>query len=296
MTHSPNRRAVLAGLAALPALAAAPVLAEPVQRPFNLKIVMSGHSLTDSIPGPLETLVKAAGGEQSRGMLIDKSTIPGSPAEMRWQTDPIEPVDARRDIGNYDLLVLTERVSVRSTLQWHGADKIALTWYEHALKNGRGGKGADMILYASWIGLDSGQPSKWDTSEDQMIPFRERLDVEMGAWQTIADHVNTNRPASSPPMRMIPGPLIMAAIWDAIAAGTAPGLTDMRELFEDDIHVNPKGAYPIALAHYALIYGRDPREIPNLRGEPGWPTAQQADWMKTLVWDVVRTYPDSGLA
>ncbi|MES2541331.1 MAG: hypothetical protein V4583_12215, partial [Pseudomonadota bacterium] len=247
MSHSPSRRTVLAGLAALPALAAVPVMAEPVQRPFNLKIVMSGHSLTDAIPAPLEALVKAAGGAETRGMLIDKSTIPGSPAEMRWETDPIEPVDARRDIAKYDVLVLTERVAVRATLQWHGSDKICLTWYEHALKNGRGGKGAEMILYASWIGLDSGKPSKWDTSEDQMIPFRERLDVEMSAWQIIADHVNTNRPAGSPPMRMIPGPLIMAAVWDAIAAGTAPGLTNMQDLFEDDIHVNAKGAYLISL-------------------------------------------------
>lgn len=296
MSHSPDRRSVLAGLAALPVLAATPLRAEPVQRPFNLRIVMSGHSLTDAIPRPLETLVKAAGGAQSRGMLIDKSTIPGSPAEMRWETNPIEPVDAKRDIADYDVLVLTERVSVRSTLQWHAADKIALTWFDHAWKNGRGGEGAETIYYASWIGLDSGTPSKWDTSEDQMIPFRERLDVEMAAWQTIADYVNTNRTAGSPPMRVIPGPMIMAAVWDAIQAGSAPGLKAMQELFEDDIHVNAKGSYLIALAHYAVIYRRDPREIPNLRGEPGWPTHEQADWMKALVWDVVRAYPDSGLA
>ena len=91
MSHSPDRRSVLAGLAALPILAATPLAAEPVQRPFNLRMVMSGHSLTDPIPRPLEILVKAAGGAQSRGMLIDKSTIPGSPAEMRWLSK--EPAD-----------------------------------------------------------------------------------------------------------------------------------------------------------------------------------------------------------
>lgn len=296
MPISPDRRSILAGLAALPVLAAAPLRAEPVQRPFNLRIVMSGHSLTDPIPEPLDVLVKAAGGAESRGMRIDKSTIPGSPAENRWNTDPIEPVDAKRDIGNYDVLVLTERVAVRATLQWHGADKIALTWFDHAWKNGNGGKGAETILYASWISIDSGKPSKWDTSEDQKLPFRERLDVEMGAWQQIADYVNTNRPAGTPPMRVIPGPKIMAAVYDAIQAGTAPGLTEIKDLFEDDIHVNAMGAYLITLAHYAVIYGRDPREIPNLRGKPGWPSHEQADWMKALVWDVLRAYPDSGLA
>jgi hypothetical protein len=296
MSHLTDRRAVLAGLAAFPAVAALPAGAEPLQRPFNLRIVMSGHSLTDSIIRPLDLLVRAAGGAQATGMAVDQSTIPGSPAEMRWKTDPIEPVDARRDIAKYDLLALTERVPVRATRLWHNSDAIALTWFEHAWKNGRGGKGADTVLYASWISIDSGKPSKWDTTDDQKLPFRERLDVEMKDWQAIADFVNANRPKGSPPMRVIPGPLIMAAIHDAIEAGTAPGLSDMRELFEDDIHVNPKGAYPIALAHYAVIYGRDPRDVPTLRGEVGWPDPALADWMKALVWDVVRAYPDSGLA
>lgn len=296
MSHLTDRRAVLAGLAALPAVAALPAGAEPLQRPFNLRIVMSGHSLTDSIIRPLDLLVRAAGGARATGMAVDQSTIPGSPAEMRWKTDPIEPVDARRDIAKYDLLALTERVPVRATRLWHNSDAIALTWFEHAWKNGRGGKGADTVLYASWISIDSGKPSKWDTTDDQKLPFRERLDVEMKDWQAIADFVNANRPKGSPPMRVIPGPLIMAAIHDAIEAGTAPGLSDMRELFEDDIHVNPKGAYPIALAHYAVIYGRDPRDVPTLRGEVGWPDPALADWMKALVWDVVRAYPDSGLA
>lgn len=298
MSHYPDRRSVLAGLAALPVLATTPLYAAPVQRPFNLRVVMSGHSLTDPIPEPLDILVKAVAGDQSRGMLIDKSTIPGSPAEHRWQTTPIEPVDAKRDIGKYDLLVLTERVPVRSTLQWHNADKIALAWFEHAWKNGKGGQGAETILYASWISVISGpgNEDKWDMPDERLIPFRERLDLEMTAWQQIADHVNNNRPAGSPPMRVIPGPKIMGAVFDAIQSGTAPDLTSMKELFEDDIHVNAMGTYVITLAHYAVIYGRDPREIPNLRGKPGWPSHEQADWMKALVWDVLRAYPDSGFA
>ncbi|MFN3993490.1 MAG: hypothetical protein ACK4IU_11350 [Tabrizicola flagellatus] len=296
MAEFPSRRSVLAGLAALPAIAGGAVGAGPAERPFNLRIVMSGHSLTDPIPHPLEILVRAAGGQQSRGMKIDLSTIPGSPAEHRWDNDLNLPVDARRDIAKYDLLVLTERVAVRATLEWHHADKIALKWFEHAWKNGRGGKGAETVYYASWISLGSGTPSEWDNSEDQKIPFRERLDVEMSAWQSIADFVNANRPKDSPRMRVIPGPKIMAAVYDAIQAGTAPGLSRMQELFEDDIHVNAKGAFLIALAHYAVIYGRDPREIPGLRGEPGWPSAAQQAWMKEVVWTVVSAYPDSGLA
>jgi hypothetical protein len=261
-------------------------------------VVMSGHSLTDRLPVPLEIIVKAAGGPATRGMVIDSSTIPGSTAQLRWEPESKLPVDARRDIANYDVLVLTERIPVRSSLKWEEGLEFAQKWFEHAWKNGNGGKGAETIYYASWINIFSGPGNTDDNDlpDERLIPFRERLELEMGSWQETADQVNATRPEGSPPMRVIPGPKIMAAVFDAIAAGTAPGLAEMQDLFEDKIHVNAKGAFLIALAHFAVIYGRDPRTVPALRGEPGWPNAEQQAWMKALVWDVVSAYPDSGLA
>jgi hypothetical protein len=294
-----HRRTVLTGLAALPVLAAARAgqARTSRERPFNLRVVMSGHSLTDPVPGPLSTIVQAAGGAASRGMVIDNSSIPGSPAEDRWQTDLNLPINARKDIANYDMLVLTERVPVRSTMKWHNSAEITLKWFQRAWTAGNSGKGAETVYYASWIGIGSGpgNDDKYDLPDEQLIPFRERLDLEMGSWQEIADFVNKNRPEGSPPMRVIPGPKIMAAVYDAISAGTAPGLTEMQDLFEDNIHPNAKGAFLVALAHFGVMYGRDPRNVPPLRGEAGWPTADQQAWMKTLVWDVLRAYPDSGL-
>jgi hypothetical protein len=300
MQHRPHRRSILTGLAALPALSvlgAGSAGAEAVQRPFNTKVIFSGHSLSDPVPRPLSILVKAAGGKEAQGMVIENSSIPGSPMEHRWNHDLKMDHDAKRDIARYELLVLTERVPVRSAMQWHNTTTVSLQWFDLAWSKGNDGRGAETILYASWINIRSG-PGNEDPydSDEQVIPFRERLDIEMGSWQEVADHVNQNRAAGSPPMRVIPGPRIMAAVYDAIEAGTAPGLTKIADLFEDDIHVNPKGGFLVALAHFAVIYGRDPRTIPPLRGEQGWPTPEQAEWMKALVWDVVRAYPDSGLA
>ena len=298
MPHSPDRRSVLAGLAALPALVATRVGAASVERPFNQRIIMSGHSLTDPLPEPLTALVKAVAGEQARGMVIDRSTVPGSTMKYRWQPEGRMDIDARRDIANYDTLVLTERVTVRSAIQWEETEKYAQKWFDHAWKNGKGGKGAETVFYASWIPVISGpgNKDKWDMEGEREIPFRERLDLEMTSWQATADLVNANRPKGSHRMRVIPGPKVMAAVYDAIKAGTAPGLKAMREIFEDDIHVNTKGAVLIALAHYAVIYGRDPRDIPDLQGTAGWPSPKQQRWMKALVWDVCSAYPDSGLA
>ncbi|WP_137109960.1 hypothetical protein [Rhodobacter sp. SY28-1] len=295
-----DRRDVLGGLACLPLVGAAKsVLANTGQeRPFNLRVVMSGHSLTDPLPHPLSILVQAAGGAASRGMVIERSTIPGSTAKLRWVHDLDLPVDARRDIAGFDVLVLTERVPVRSAIGWEEAVEYTQQWFDHAWTKGNGGKGAETIYYASWVDIRSGPGNDdgYDLPDERVIPLRERLDLEMGSWQDVADQVNAARPAGSPPMRVIPGPKIIAAVLDAIAAGTAPGLTSIQDLFEDTIHPNAKGAFLIALAHFGVIYGRDPRTLPNLRGELGWPTAEQADWMKALVWDVLRAYPDSGFA
>ena len=295
MPFHPDRRSVLSGLAALPVLARPGRAQAGPERPFDLRVIMSGHSLTDPIPGPLTAMVQAAGGGASKGMKMDADTVPGSPIEHRWENRGRTP-DSREDIANYDVLVLTERTTVRPTMQFHHTKELALAWFDLAWTKGNGGRGAETVLYASWIPVTSGpgNPDPND-SEEKIIPFRERLELEMGSWQEIVDHVNRNRVSGSPPMRAIPGPLVMAATFDAIAAGTAPGLTSMTDLFSDDIHVNDLGAFLIALAHFAVIYGRDPRSIPDLRGEGNWPRRDQADWMKQLVWDVVRAYPDSGL-
>lgn len=292
-----DRRTVLSGLAALPILARPGWSKTGKERPLSLRVVMSGHSLTDPITTPLSAMIRAVGGAEAENRIAN-SSIPGSPAEDRWQTDIDLPVNARRDIADYDMLVLTERVPVRSTVKYHHSHEIALAWFTHAWKNGNGGKGAETVWYATWISWQSGpgNDDKYDLPDEQLIPFRQRLDLEMGDWQDIADYVNRKRPQGSPRMRVIPGPKVMAAVYDAIEAGTAPGLTQISQIFEDNIHPNGAGGYLIALAHYAVMYLRDPHEVPTLTDQPGWPTAEQQAWMKDLVWDVVRAYPDSGLA
>lgn len=298
MPHAPDRRSIIAGLAALPALPGLAFGKTGHERPLDQRVVLSGHSLTDVVEWPLKAMAQAAGGPAADAELIDRSTTPGSTMKYRWQPDSKMDIDARLGMAKYDTLVLTERVPIRSAIMWEETEKYALMWFEHAWKTGRGGRGAETIFYASWVGIGSGpgNTDPYDMPDEGQIPFRERLDLEMRAWQDVADLINAKRPEGSPRMRVIPGPKIMAAIHDAIAAGTAPGVSAMQDLFKDNIHPNRKGAYPIALAHFAVIYGRDPRTMPVIRGEEGWPSAEQQDWMKALVWDVVSTYPDSGLA
>jgi hypothetical protein len=216
--------------------------------------------------------------------------------DWRWNNRNEYLPDARERIADYDVLVLTERVPLSNTMEGHASGEMALRWFTHAWTNGSRGSGAETVLYATWVHIDSG-PDFDNIYHDPEahIPFRERLPLEMARWEAIQAHVNANRPAGSPPMRMIPGPLILDAVAEAIDEGTAPGLDSLGALFSDTIHVNDAGAYLIALAHYAVIYGRDPRDLPPRIGKRGQPEPELSAWMRELVWRVVRGYPGAGL-
>ncbi len=51
----------------------------------------------------------------------------------------------------------------------------------------------------------------------------------------------------------------------------------------------------IALAHYAVIYRRDPRALPARLGTDAAGSQATVDWMAAVVWDVVSRYRFSGL-
>lgn len=265
-----------------------PRVAPVAPRPLDLRVILSGHSLTDPIGQVLSRLVETAGGPPDR---IALSTIPGAPMDWRWNNRTQTP-DAREDIAAFDVMVQTERVSLSGTRHWHNSDDEALRWARHGWENGAAGQGAEVLLYASWVSLDTGPGFDTHGDEDRILPWRTRLDREFAAWEEIMAHVNTHRPKDASQMRMIPATLVMAGLYDAIAAGIAPeGLSDIRQLFTDDIHLSPLGAWLVALTHYAVIYARDPRGLPGPEGV----APELVTWGQALVWEVVTGYPGTGV-
>ncbi len=284
LSFRPNRRTMVAGLLTLPfaggALASGRLPA--------MRVVQSGHSLTDGIIAPLTSMVRAT---SIRGGKLDKSTLPGSPMDWRWNNAAVPDIRQPDIMAGYDVLVLTERVPLTQALEPHDSRRWALHWVTHAARHGAAGRGARTVLYASWVHVDSGPDFENPYKDPEgHIPFRDRLPLEMERWQIILDHVNANLPTGAAPVPMIPGPLIMARAYDEIMAGRAPGLSDMTDLFADSIHLNTMGNYLIALGHYAVVYRADPRGLPQGVPARGGPDRTQADWMQTLVWEVLGDY------
>jgi hypothetical protein len=261
---------------------------------FAMRIIYSGHSLTDPIVPVLDMMVASAGQQKARSRVIDRSTVPGSPMDWRWNHRNEHFPDARHDIAAYDMLVITERVPLSNTMQWHDSENMALKWFSHAWSEGDHNAGAQTILYATWVDIDSGPDFENPYNDPEgNLTFRDRLPLEMERWQVIADQVNANRPIGSPPMRVIPGPLIMAAAYDAIISGQAPGLNKIEDLFSDTIHLNAQGSYLISLGHLAVIYKFDPRNLLGVLAGFEMPAPATADWMKQLVHNVLKNYPDA---
>jgi len=68
----------------------------------------------------------------------------------------------------------------------------------------------------------------------------------------------------------------------------------------DPIHLNDLGTYLVALTHYAVLYHQDPVGLPfallNADGNPAVaPGENTARLMQEIVWQVVTSYPKTGV-
>jgi hypothetical protein len=274
----------------------------PARKPSPMTVMQihSGHSLSDAYmhspwPGRLILATNTKRGTRPYDT-IQRSSIPGAP--MRWRWDhPSEAPDARQDIDQFELLVITESVPLLVEDASFAADTLHYLdlWVDHAWTAGNGGKGAEVMLYSSWIyWRHSGTPPPYDYEAE--IPFRERLDIDGTRWERMQDNANANRPEGMPPIYMIPGHRLLMRIHDDIATGAAPGLESIGDIFLDDIHLNDLGQYAITCLVYAVIYQRHPRELPDRLAVPeDRLSSEQARYFKAIAWEVATTYPRSGV-
>lgn len=253
--------------------------------PLTVKQLHSGHSLTDPVfSGHYQSLIALhLGGVWDN---IAKSTIPGSPLSVRWRDAPgYGQPDARHGIAGWELLCITEGVPLAGP-GGSSAEHLSL-FVNNAWNNGNNGKGTPTLLWTTWTNID-----------DRDGPWRRRLDSDGAEWERLQDHANANRPSGAPPVYIIPGHKMMARLHDDIQLGLVPGITNISQFFADNIHLNLVGAYAFAMIHYACIFNTSPVGLPN-NLVPNTPShdvpAQLATYLQTMIWDVVTSYPRTGI-
>jgi len=267
-----------------------------------LRVYHLGHSLVGrDMPAMLAQLAgEGHGYEQQLGW--------GTSLKHHWEEDlPINGFERENDhpryrdakealgSGDYDAVVLTEMVEIRDAIKYHDSGVYLPKWAELARQ---GNPKARVYVYETWHPLDD--PDGW----------LERLDADLTRyWEdgVLLPDLAVNSPDS--PVWVIPAGQVMAwFVREVEARGGVGNIRTREDLFArgedgglDQIHINDLGAYLVALTHYAVLYHRSPTGLPHeLRLADGSaakaPDAEAAALMQRIVWDVVTSYPKTGVA
>jgi hypothetical protein len=266
----------------------------------NVSVFLLGHSLLNTdVPWTIKGIAQGGGvtyyyreqlniGAALRAQWEDPARFNSIPV---WnpQLGRDEQLGANSHVelptGRYDSFVMTEAIPL--DVQEGSAD-YAGRFYDLAVR-GRGD--IRVYLYETWDFVKGGDWAGWRAKINQWRPL----------WEKIADDVKAARPAG-PPVRIVPGGQAMAALYDAIQrSGRVGNLTQIGQVFEDDIHLNATGNYFMGLVYYATLYARDPSGTPAVQAGPFQmqtmvvTDAATRAALQALAWQTVRGYARSGV-
>ena len=189
--------------------------------------------------------------------------------------------------GDYDAVVMTEKISITSSIKYHDSWHYLTEWAAKAIA---ANAGVRLYMYETWHNLDI-EDGWLERIDDDLERYWEREIIDRALATGRIDR----------PIHVIPGGQVMARFVRAIEArGGVDGITGRKDLFKDRIHFNSLGAYLMALTHYAVLYGRSPVGLPSdlvdALGKPvPAPGPEAARLMQETVWDVVTGYPRTGV-
>ncbi len=260
----------------------------------GLAVYHLGHSLVGrDIPAMLAQL--AGDGHSYHSQL-------GSFAELRghWEPDiEVRDFDRANDhplhrpareavaSGDYDALILTERIDIEVSLRERDTVRYFGLWAE-AARAAR--PGTRVYLYEIWH------------SRDNEARWLKRLEQDPARyWEPgLMDAVMAADPERRP-VYVIPGGQVFAALARRLEQGPVGRLSTLDPFFRDRIHLTDHGHYLIALTHYAVLYGHTPVGLPHrLQRADGSPAEaldeDTAAALQALVWEVVIGNPRTGVA
>ncbi|WP_425045857.1 hypothetical protein [Primorskyibacter sp. S87] len=220
--------------------------------------------------------------------------IPINGFETENAHDRFRPAQEAIKSGDYDAVVLTEMVELRSAIRYHDSAKYLPLWADLVRD---ASPDTRIYLYETWHKLDD--PDGW----------LNRLDNDLAAlWEEKILFADLARNPDNP-ILVIPAGQVMARLTRKMQEnGGIDGLKGPEDLFSrnedgtlDTIHLNDIGNYLVALTHYAVLYGRSPVGLPHaLKKSDGAPaiapTSDAARIMQETVWATVTAYPKTGVA
>lgn len=268
--------------------------AQPLSPPeAPLRVFFMGHSLIGrDMPAMLAQLAEA-------GHTYESQLGWGAELQAHWGDEPLDGAERENDhprfrdahdameSGEYDALVMTEKVSIQDAIKYHDSWYYMALWAEKAIA---ANPEIRLYFYETWH--DHAVDGGWFNRIDQdLARYWEGEIVDRALASDKTDR----------PIYIIPGGQVMARFLRQVEArGGVGNVRSPKDLFRDQIHFNSLGAYLMALTHYAVLYGRSPVGLPHelldAQGAPvPSPDPAVARLMQETVWEVVTRYPRSGV-
>ncbi|MEI4263444.1 DUF4214 domain-containing protein [Roseovarius sp. D0-M9] len=251
------------------------------------KILLIGHSLVGKImPQMLNSVMTTLG----RDVQADVQVINGAPLRYNWDNgDRAEGVNARNALadGSYDVVVVTEAIPLDTHLTWNDTHGYATRYYNLATN---ANSATQFYVYETWHNLGS-----------NLGAWRAQLDDDLGKWEGIADYINAQRAGGMPEALIVPAGQAMARLYDAIQAGQVPGLSSIRDVFKDDIHLNDLGQWFIAGLQAATLAQVSPNSLPaqtvDTYGSPfDAPDAAMTAALTGIIGETLSSYDRDGVS
>jgi hypothetical protein len=240
----------------------------------EVRAFYSGHSLSDGVPEVVEQIANSLGHrldfetqsigysllrQRTKGEVASATEWPGYRAGQNRKGTGLNVAEELRQPrrlasgGKYDVLVVTERHDLPAIARKERTAFYLTDMTRHLLT---GNPDAEVLLYHTWLNLDTDAPWRWINYERAVSPM----------WECVASRANLDLPARGnvPRVRVLPGGSALAELAAALWEGKVPGVKGtnpgerVRLLFSDNVHMSDAGRYFIALLHYAILFGRNP--------------------------------------
>lgn len=282
------------------ALVPAAAIAQAAQS--ESRVVFVGHSLLNY---DMAEIVK--GLAESKGLLIRRAAQSNVgtniannwrqcrrsayPGQNPWWELACDAIDAGTDRGPYDTLVVTQVnnpiINPANPSNPGSTPEDYNLFLQLFLSRNPSGRA---FFYTQWEGLGS----QWHRGADWTSKIAEELAFFERLVQRI-EEISRSSHGRNVDVNLIPANVALRDLIIAAESGRFPGITSRRQLFTDDVHVTPLGAYYIACVIYSSIYQQSPvgatgrtvgrwgAEITNLPPE-------MARSLQLFAWDVVSRY------
>ncbi|TWI35709.1 hypothetical protein IQ24_01067 [Paracoccus sulfuroxidans] len=218
---------------------------------------------------------------------VEYQVINGAPLQVQWEdSSGAEGVIGRTWLPEHpvDALVLTERIPVAETAEWHDTNGYVRKWIDLAAQ---GNPKVKPYLYETWQAMPQGEGVSIE-------PWLQQIRDDLPVWQGIADEATRTNPEGVAPVQIIPAGQGMIRLQEAIEAGRVPGATSITDFFRDDIHPTDSGFYFVTMVHYAVLTGESPVGLSRvLMGKYGpYPAIprEQAPVLQEIAWETVQKF------